>query len=142
MQVNNLRSRGYIDDIVLRDANNPGGHFTLCHKAYLKESRFDHLIPEIDRKIKENINLTHEERRRIMHSLKFQLAMSRDKIFDRCKVAGDGFCCSRSLFVCCHHAVYNRPMRDVNFNNPEEAAARQKEEEEEITGERGNITIF
>ena len=102
MQVNDLRSRGYIDDIVLPDANNPGSYFTLCHKNYVKESRFDNLIHEIDRKIKENINLTHEERRRIMHSLNFQLAMSRDKIVDRCKVDGDGFCCSRSFFLCCH----------------------------------------
>lgn len=123
MQVNNLRSRGFIDDIVLPDENYPESYFKLCHRNYLMESRFDNLIPEIDRKIKEKINLTHEERRRILHSLKFRLAMSRDKIIDRCRVAGDGYCCSRSFFVCCHHAVYNRPMRDVNFNNPEEAAA-------------------
>lgn len=69
-----LRSRGYIDDIVLRHANNPESYFKLCHNNYVKESRFDNLINEIDRKIKENINLTHEERRLIMHSLKFKLA--------------------------------------------------------------------
>jgi hypothetical protein len=66
--------KGYIDDVELYDEFSPSSFFQLIHVNYTKLARGskEETYSKIDKKIRDHIEITMDERREVLSSLKFR----------------------------------------------------------------------